>query len=569
VPYEPVVGVEPDPRDPLHHPMPAGISWTTTNLAEAVPGVPTPLTWTFADEGFNLGTPWVDMGAFPKRTLRWPLPIEEKTVAIFYGHVCMNLAVLARMARAVPPPSNIDGFHEQYFGPRQGPRPSPVWRRYPIVLAKLPPKVLRAQARTAAIRDETRAWWAAAVREQEGLDLESAVVLLVDARTRFSRIMRAHGLNTFVSAGLFEQIEQLAQSAGMGERTLALVGGHGGVAEIAVADDLWLLAHGELTLETFLGRHGYHGHDEGELASPSWREEPSAIDALVSGYGGLANERRPRSAEERRSRQRAEHEAELLASLSPLRRTSARRLLTFARRYMPLREVGKMAFLQATDVARLAARRIGAELTDRGVIGRPEDVFLLTYDELKGDPSALRNALGLVELRQARRDLYRTLELPRTWTGEPEVRRTDGGGNVEAKSGGARGVRIEAIPASGGVVEGTVRRMLDPTSDGPLEDGEILVCHITDPSWVSHMVLARALVIDVGGVLSHGAIVARELDIPCVIGTGDGTRRLRTGDVVRVDGDRGVVELIDPDPAPAREATAPGPTLGVSEGERT
>jgi phosphoenolpyruvate synthase/pyruvate phosphate dikinase len=77
-----------------------------------------------------------------------------------------------------------------------------------------------------------------------------------------------------------------------------------------------------------------------------------------------------------------------------------------------------------------------------------------------------------------------------------------------------------------------------------LEDGEILVCETTNPSWVTLFVVAGALVIDIGGALSHGAIVARELGIPCVINTRDGSRRLRTGDTVVVDGSTGAVELV-------------------------
>jgi pyruvate,water dikinase len=86
---------------------------------------------------------------------------------------------------------------------------------------------------------------------------------------------------------------------------------------------------------------------------------------------------------------------------------------------------------------------------------------------------------------------------------------------------------------------------VDDPDEVDLEPGEILVCHTTDPSWASLMSLAAGLVIDVGGPLSHGAIVARELGVPCVIGTRNGTRVIRTGDTVQVDGSTGVVHLPD------------------------
>jgi phosphoenolpyruvate synthase/pyruvate phosphate dikinase len=104
----------------------------------------------------------------------------------------------------------------------------------------------------------------------------------------------------------------------------------------------------------------------------------------------------------------------------------------------------------------------------------------------------------------------------------------------------------------------------DPFDDPPLGDGDVLVCETTNPSWVVLFASAGALVIDVGGVLSHGAIAARELGIPCVINTRDGTRRLRTGDVVTVDGSTGVVERVEQHhthpAAPAR--------TGATRGER-
>jgi pyruvate,water dikinase len=94
------------------------------------------------------------------------------------------------------------------------------------------------------------------------------------------------------------------------------------------------------------------------------------------------------------------------------------------------------------------------------------------------------------------------------------------------------------------VVEGRVRVIADPADDVEIDLGDILVCPVTDPSWVSVMTVAGALVIDIGGMASHGAVIARELGVPCVIGTHSGTRDLRDGDTVRVDGSSGVVEVL-------------------------
>jgi pyruvate,water dikinase len=103
---------------------------------------------------------------------------------------------------------------------------------------------------------------------------------------------------------------------------------------------------------------------------------------------------------------------------------------------------------------------------------------------------------------------------------------------------------LHGIGAGPGVAEGIARVLTDPGQDVP-DPGEVLVCHTTDPSWASYFLGAAAVVIDIGGPLSHGAIVARELGLPCVINVGDATTRLRSGDRVRVDGVAGTVSILD------------------------
>jgi pyruvate,water dikinase len=116
---------------------------------------------------------------------------------------------------------------------------------------------------------------------------------------------------------------------------------------------------------------------------------------------------------------------------------------------------------------------------------------------------------------------------------------------------------VRGIGASGGRVEGTVRVLRDPEF-ADVEPGEVLVCGTTDPSWASVLFLSSALVVDVGGPLSHAAVVAREVGVPCVIGTGDGTTALFTGDRVRVDGNAGTVEILSrAEPVAAAERKGP------------
>jgi pyruvate,water dikinase len=199
-----------------------------------------------------------------------------------------------------------------------------------------------------------------------------------------------------------------------------------------------------------------------------------------------------------------------------------------------LRGVSKRAFLQSIDVARCAARHAGDILADQGVLAEPEDVFYLTTDELTGRVPG--DVAGVVRRRRQRRDQYATLELPLTWKGTPVP--------AAAATPQRSGDVVTGLGVSAGVVEGTVRVVFDP-SFADVRPDEVLVAPMTDPSWSSIMFISAALVVDIGGALSHAAVVARELGFPCVVNTRTGTRELRTGDRVRVDGAKGTVEILE------------------------
>jgi pyruvate,water dikinase len=207
------------------------------------------------------------------------------------------------------------------------------------------------------------------------------------------------------------------------------------------------------------------------------------------------------------------------------------RVLDLAAKRIPMRGVGKRSFLQGIDGTRAAARRLGQLLAADGLLENPDDAFYLTWRELMLGPPP--DARELVALRRARRAEYQALVLPGSWTGTP----------VPIPASTEAVDTVSGIAASGGVVEGRVRVLLSPDFD-EVEPDEILVAPTTDPSWSSVMFISAALVVDIGSALSHAAVVARELGLPCVVNTRSGTRDLRTGDLVRVDGDAGTVTVL-------------------------
>ena len=189
------------------------------------------------------------------------------------------------------------------------------------------------------------------------------------------------------------------------------------------------------------------------------------------------------------------------------------------------------------DGGRAAARELGRLHVAAGRLDEVDDIFSFTMDEVQELPD---NARDVVAFRQGRREHYRALTLPVTFTGAPvPIERTPAVDDV-----------VTGAAASPGHAEGIANVIIDPDAATPLEEGEILVCRFTDPSWTPLFLLASALVIDIGGPTSHGAIVARELGVPCVIGTGNGTLSIGSGDRIAVDGSTGQVKIL------ARAATA-------------
>jgi pyruvate,water dikinase len=298
-----------------------------------------------------------------------------------------------------------------------------------------------------------------------------------------------------------------------------------------------------LDLDSFLARHGFHAWQEGELSAPSWREDPTPVLNLIESYKGRGDEADPAIAERQRMATREKLELDFLAALPRTRKPLGRLLLRLARAYVPLRGIAKGSFVQSLDVVRAAARRLGSILQDRDALADREDIFYLTLPELRGELPA--DVGALVGERKRERASYTTLELPTVWLGEAAP--------------------IESVPiaeenmivgsgASPGVAEGRARVVTSP-EDADIADGEILVAHNTDPSWASLMFLSSGLVADIGGVMSHTAIVARELSLPCVVNTKFASKMLRTGDLIRIDGARGTVEVLE------RAEVFPPPTV--------
>ena len=306
----------------------------------------------------------------------------------------------------------------------------------------------------------------------------------------------------------------------------------------------------------FLERYGHRAVAEIDLGMPRWSEKPDHILGMISNYLHVED---PEQAPDRQFARAEEHAEARIRSLVDRARARSRlraRLVEFClrrtRQLSGLRELPKFYLILALAEMHRQLNAIGTELARSGAIAAAGDVYFLEFDEVR---VGLRGA-DLKGIVADRRRLYdvelRRRRIPRLLLSDG----TDVEAAVMAKSP-ASGALV-GTPASAGTATGTVRVILDPVG-AHLEPGEILVAPSTDPGWTPLFLTAGALVMEMGGVISHGAVVAREYGIPAVVGVPDATTRLRTGQTVTVDGSAGTVRQVD---APL----SPAPTAGSLAG---
>ncbi|KLL09789.1 hypothetical protein FrCorBMG51_22390 [Protofrankia coriariae] len=523
--------------DPLHSRSAPQAFWSTSNFGEAMPGVMTPLGWTFWGPTAERATraAFGSMGALTRKERGFPADERDRVCNVFYGRVAGRVDFLVGIGDRIPGTSGA-AVAEQVVGAMPPElASSPSRRRWPVIAVRFPYSFALIGHRVCRANAETQQWWLENIGKTKNLSRAEATRQFREAARRFDRNVTAQGIHVLCAVQpVYEQLRRLVEGAGAGEVT-SFMSGYGAHAESAIVTDMWAASRDRMTIEEVVRRHGFHGPREGEISGHVWREDDTALCKLLEGYRVLDESADPTRAEEEKRRAREALERKLLASLPRHRRPSARLVLRLAANVIPLRGVGKAAFLQSLDMARAAARRIGEHLVDEGLLGDVEDVFYLTTDEIVAPP---RDARELVARRRERRAYYETLRIPPAWLGQPSA--LDGPGTGDATP--IVDV-LEGVGASPGIVDGLVRVVGD-SDNTAVEPGEILVSPTTDPSWASIMFVSGGLVVDIGGALSHAAIVARELGIPCVVNTRVGSRVLRTGDLVRVDGTSGRVRVL-------------------------
>ena len=298
-----------------------------------------------------------------------------------------------------------------------------------------------------------------------------------------------------------------------------------------------------------LDRHGRMVYDL-DFAKPVPADDPVPTFDTLKFYL-LGEDKDPHERQRTSAARREEATAATMERLDPARRRFFGGLLRWTRKYVPLREDALADVGLAWPLMRRMLLELGRRLAAAGAIGKPDDVFWMEGGELRDAASALdagrkdvENLSGAVRERKAEWRARRVATPPPVLPKGRRFMGLDVKRWMPARPEEPAGATIEGVGASSGRITARARVLGNPEDFGEMRPGEVLVAGITTPAWTPLFAVASAVVTDVGGPLSHGSIVAREYGIPAVLGTGVATRRIKSGQRVRVDGDAGTVTLL-------------------------
>ena len=537
--------------DPWNDSRDGDFLWTNTNVGEAIPDVMTPATWSmvqvFLHDAMATASipPFVGYGRIG-------------------GRIYLNVSVMKTLSGAFGvPEKRFRDLTEEVFGrlpadleipPVQAPRLAILRGVLPMAIhvlgeAQRDKKILnryladhprrceqrRAQIAATTSCDELAQLWT------DVLDPEfNRVSWMLSAATRSSGA-------SFVTTR--KRLQRLVGDAAANALTAGLGAQAGQLASLGLLDGLDQLARAEIDRETFNQRYGHRGPHEFEISTPRPAEDPQWIDQQLeagapAGYRELlATQQGARAAAWADLEKRHPWHARVL-----------HRQLAHWAEISRAREHARTEVIRYFWVLRAYAVKAG-ELSELG-----DDIFFLDGREiiraLQGETLSPR----LIGDRRAAYQAYCSLPKypalirgrfdPYRWAADPDRRTDQYAGDSQASSAyplrplARSGMMLSGFPGSTGIVEAPVRVLADAVDGLEFRSGEVLVTTVTNVGWTPLFPRAAAVVTDVGAPLSHAAIVARELGIPAVVGCGDATMRLKTGDRVRVNGTAGTVELL-------------------------
>ncbi len=543
--------------------------WSTANLKDALPGVQSPLGWW-------LNSAWAEVMLRDLFTAAgYPLPEGLTWSRLYSGRAFLNLSAVqwaAYDAFGIPPAQtnrSLGGHQPEVTLPPPPSHLSAPGRARLRRLLRFGRRLRRATRRAAVALPQVTQWAEAQAHlpkdrgRLHDLELLRSLWRIELERRRFLPDQMVYNAGGLWSDRLKALLDGHLPGRGAA-LTNALLAGGGGITS---AEQGWRLAaiarqaaretealaffaaepfapaqwfaalRGTQTrelLKQFLGDFGHRGVYEMEIANPRWGEDPSFILNTLRSY---LQDGVPHTEAEAVERRR-EAEATVFAQLRwrPLAAAYCRYLIARSREAMRLREAAKSVLVRLIGAMRPWCLELGRRLVARKLIAQVDDVFFLTGNDLVALAIQDWDGTGLGPLiahRRARRAVLLAETVPEVVFGDEPAPR--------APLPEVAGKALVGVGVSAGRAAGQARLIAHPDEGGRLAVGEVLVAPSTDPAWTPLFLRACALVTEVGGYLSHGAIVAREYGIPAVVNIPGIRAVLHDGETVTVDGDAGKV----------------------------
>ena len=556
------------------------------NVGEIVPNVATPLSATVTTDAFRIAFTELfrESRAFSEEELAEP----SATGGLFGGYLYFNLSFARAFASRIPG-MRVADIDQQMFG---GSGQAPPFRRGPgdrslRNAANAGVGVMRmVVGRKAPDLDGQRADVEAWARSIPAAPTDAEVVALVSGfAERFASYLRSLLEASMGSALPSTMIQKLAAKAVREEPGLLVkaMSGLGGIETTQPALELWRMGRlvasspaltavfdrgvpGVRTrldaavdqddvrafldaFDAFLAAHGHRGPREVEIASDTWATAPEKALAVVERVRLTPTANDPDVAGVRLAEERADARRRLRGRVLWPIRPVVDRLLDAGARGTARREQAKGTLVRGVAGLRTALFGVADRLVADGTIPDRTQLFMVTVGEMEAflaDPASMTDELA------RRRTQYEALDErmppfafegavpdPTTWP-----LRTSRSPEETRRAESRAPVTLTGIGVSSGVARGPARIITDPGDPRGLEPGEVLVAPLTDPAWTPLFLAAVAVVVDVGALQSHAAIVARELGIPAVVSVEGASRTLADGELLEVDGDRGVVVVV-------------------------
>ena len=316
-----------------------------------------------------------------------------------------------------------------------------------------------------------------------------------------------------------------------------LISGESGNLTVETNDKLCQVANEEMSLNDFLKDFGHRAVGEFELAKPRWREDKTYLEQIIQSYSQqkskdtdtaeVKNQRFKRQKDQRETAQKTLNK--LLKTHNRLKKQIENEL-DYTRRYMPFRETSKFYLMLGYE----QIRRTLVELDSRYKL--EGDVFYLLPDELDSLIKGERYNDVIAERKEHRKKI---LQIPL-----PDVIFSDALNCIGQHQQIDASETFTGLGVSAGEAKGDARVLVNPSDIRPTDKDYILVCPSTDPAWTPLFLKAAGLVMERGGMLSHGAVVAREYGVPAVVNIADATRSIEDGQTLQVDGNQGTVSII-------------------------